>query len=312
MPWRTHGFGLALEASFPILGCPESAVPAGLPGARLELATRAALRRAMPPDCRPVGRSRMPDGEWRVDVIGHPRAGYLMDELEVGLFHVSSGGRVIRCAASRVPRWRWQRHLVGRALPLATTLRGLEPWHASAVAVNGQAIALVGGSGAGKSTIAAELILRGAQLVADDVLALGGGDGRVVAYPGLGLMSLRRPGVDRLAPSLLRRIGEPIGGNEHSIRLAVARREEQLPLGAVYLLKRGSSPLTVLTRPDPAQLIGATFNAQIRPRSGLVRQLEVCAQIARSVRVCTVGVVVDGDYGAVAEQVLTDAAGGTP
>lgn len=44
--------------------------------------------------------------------------------------------------------------------------------HASCVAINGQGVLLVGASGAGKSDLALRLIDRGAQLVADDQVAI--------------------------------------------------------------------------------------------------------------------------------------------
>lgn len=51
--------------------------------------------------------------------------------------------------------------------------------HASAVAVDGRAIAFAGASGSGKSTIAALLCAAGARLVTDDVLRLGLAEGAV-------------------------------------------------------------------------------------------------------------------------------------
>jgi hypothetical protein len=58
--------------------------------------------------------------------------------------------------------------------PLAVLLhqRGLLVLHASSVAVNGSAIAFLGGKGWGKSTTAAALHARGHGVVADDVVAL--------------------------------------------------------------------------------------------------------------------------------------------
>src|SRR5579884_261819 len=205
MPWQSHGFGLALQAAFPILGCPESRPTRELPVVSIKLSDRDLVRRALPAESPAIARSVDQSGEWRDDVVAHPRAGYLLDERAAGLFHVSVDGAQIRCAPGRVARWRWQRHLAGRVLPFASTLNGFEPLHASGVALDGHAIAIVGDSGAGKSTIAAELVLRGSRLLADDVVAVRVEAGRVIAYPGLGLMSLRRDAVQRIGASALRR-----------------------------------------------------------------------------------------------------------
>jgi hypothetical protein len=94
-------------------------------------------------------------------------------------------------------------YLLGSVLGMICHQRGLFLLHASAVAFGGRAIAFAGEQGAGKSTLAAHCIEGGAQLVADDVLALTlAADGSVLAHPGVpylrlwsqSLKSLRRRG----------------------------------------------------------------------------------------------------------------------
>lgn len=63
-------------------------------------------------------------------------------------------------------------YLLGPAFAFVLRLRGLTPLHASAVAINGQAIALLGPPGAGKSTTAASFLAYGARVISDDVVAL--------------------------------------------------------------------------------------------------------------------------------------------
>jgi hypothetical protein len=60
----------------------------------------------------------------------------------------------------------------GTVMAFLLTLRGVTVLHASAVAVDGRALAFVGPSGRGKSTLAALLCLDGAGLITDDVLAI--------------------------------------------------------------------------------------------------------------------------------------------
>ncbi len=77
-------------------------------------------------------------------------------------------------------------YLLGPIIGLVLQLRGVACLHASAIAVGGQAIALVGPQGAGKSTTAAGFALRQFPVLADDIVALSdaGGAVRVVpAYP---------------------------------------------------------------------------------------------------------------------------------
>ena len=65
--------------------------------------------------------------------------------------------------------------MAGTVSALLLTLRGQTVLHASAVAVDGAAIAFVGQSGRGKSTLATLLCLDGADLVTDDVLTIAAG-----------------------------------------------------------------------------------------------------------------------------------------
>ncbi|MEA2329278.1 MAG: hypothetical protein QOE68_4237 [Thermoanaerobaculia bacterium] len=74
-------------------------------------------------------------------------------------------------------------YLVGPAFALLLRLRGAACVHASAISIGDRAIAIVGPSGSGKSTIAAALVLRGAMLIAEDVLPLTMRGGRILAVP---------------------------------------------------------------------------------------------------------------------------------
>ena len=65
--------------------------------------------------------------------------------------------------------------MAGTVSALLLTLRGQTVLHASAVAVDGAAIAFVGQSGRGKSTLATLMCLDGADLVTDDVLTIAAG-----------------------------------------------------------------------------------------------------------------------------------------
>ena len=63
-------------------------------------------------------------------------------------------------------------YLRGPVLGMVLRLRGLVALHASAVVVDGSAVALVGATGAGKSTTAAAFVKAGRPLLCDDVVAL--------------------------------------------------------------------------------------------------------------------------------------------
>lgn len=97
----------------------------------------------------------------------------------------------------------------GALLAFVLALRGATVLHASAVEVDGRAIAVVGGSGRGKSTVAALACAGGLPLLTDDLLRIDlRSSGRPWAYAGARELRLR-PGavnlIDRMAPASVRR-----------------------------------------------------------------------------------------------------------
>jgi len=130
-------------------------------------------------------------------------------------------------------------YLRGPVMGFVLRRRGVMALHASAVAIEGQAVVLCGPSEAGKSTTAAALALRGVPVLSDDITALseGGADFQVEpGYPRICLWPdavhdlLGQPdALPRLTPSW-EKCFLPLDGNN-------ARFEAQRkPLGAVYLL----------------------------------------------------------------------------
>lgn len=127
-------------------------------------------------------------------------------------------------------------YLVGPILRTVLRLRGVTVLHGSAVAVDGNAIAILGPSGAGKSTTAAALVRAGAALLTDDTVTLPKGDQfRVLpGYRGVRLWPNVAPTVCSLGdlypitPTWDKRFLRITGRNF---------REESAVLGAVYVLK---------------------------------------------------------------------------
>lgn len=61
-------------------------------------------------------------------------------------------------------------YLLGTCMGAVLMQRRILPLHGSAIAINGKAYAIVGDSGAGKSTTASALLRQGYQLISDDVI----------------------------------------------------------------------------------------------------------------------------------------------
>ena len=141
--------------------------------------------------------------------------------------------------------------------------RGLTCLHASVVAVEDRAIALVGAKGAGKSTLALALARHGGRLVSDDVAAVSLDEG--ICWVAVGRAALRmrpdsaatlgagftalRPVWATAPPSLDKRYYE---AGEHMGTPDAAR----LPLAAVVLLAPRGSTATPQLRPmAPGELL---------------------------------------------------------
>lgn len=138
-------------------------------------------------------------------------------------------------------------YLVGPVLGFVLRLRGTVCLHASAVAVDDRAIALVGSPGAGKSTTAAAFACSGFPVLSDDVVALadGGTEFLVQAgYPRVNLWpdSVRQLfGSEEALPRITPTWGKhylPLGENGHHFAA------NPLPLGVIYILDGRDPALT--------------------------------------------------------------------
>jgi hypothetical protein len=130
-------------------------------------------------------------------------------------------------------------YLVGPVMGFVLRLRGITPLHASAIAVEGQAIAIVGLPGAGKSTTAAAFASLGYPVLSDDVVPLADHVDRFLVAPGYPRVNLWPDSVRALLGSqdALPRI-TPTWGKHYLPLDEDGHRfhSGQLPLGAIYLL----------------------------------------------------------------------------
>jgi hypothetical protein len=130
-------------------------------------------------------------------------------------------------------------YLVGPVMGFVLRLQGITPLHASSIAVDDQAIAVVGLPGAGKSTTAAAFARLGYPVLSDDVVALSDQSDRFLVAPGYPRVNLWPDSVrallgsDDALPLVTPTWGKhylPLGHAGHRFQ------SRQLPLGAIYLL----------------------------------------------------------------------------
>lgn len=168
-------------------------------------------------------------------------------------------------------------------VPLALSARGHTILHASAIEVDGAAVAFVAASGRGKSTLAASFALAGHALVTDDSLELAIEGRRVWVACG-------RPSL-RLWPDSSRHLlGEEVPAGK--LRVAADERVPcftgRLPLRAVFALQDGAAPAVAIGRATWADavihLVRNTFLLDVAgPR--VTPQFDTLSAVASSVPV---------------------------
>lgn len=131
----------------------------------------------------------------------------------------------------------------GTLLSLLLYLRGCPVLHGSAVDVEGSAIAFVGHSGQGKTTMATLLCTEGARAVTDDVLVVDDSDGFPVVRRGSRELRLRT-GTDELIAQISNTRFR-LSADERRVIAPTHSAAEHLPLRAIVIPRptRDGSPL---------------------------------------------------------------------
>jgi hypothetical protein len=179
-------------------------------------------------------------------------------------------------------------------LSFALIRQGIEPLHATVVAIDGVAVALMGDCGYGKSSLAAAFLRDGHRLVTDDLLILGTGPAGLVAYPGA-------PRI-KLFPHMARRIFGPrvhgIRMNRYTPKLILPLEAGQyhaspIPLAGIFVLSpphprsrpaRSTVQRRTLTQRQACiELVRNTFNMAVTDGARLSRQLALAGEVVRRV-----------------------------
>jgi hypothetical protein len=136
--------------------------------------------------------------------------------------------------------------LMGPVQAILWHQRGLLPLHASAISVNGQAVALAGPSGAGKSTLAAAFSRRKHAVLADDICIVDTSDGATV-LPSTSRLRLWREALEHFDIPLVALPRALSRSEKYLIEGPWVGAEEQR-LAAVILLSRGACQEVTIRR----------------------------------------------------------------
>lgn len=213
----------------------------------------------------------------------------------IGEFLVSSNGRLITCCPSRESNEEsFQVYLLGQALSFALVRCGFEPLHATCIVMEGYAVAFLGDSGFGKSSLAAYFLSAGDRLLTDDLLLLQERPEGFLAYPG--------PPRIKLFPDIARKYlggvsgGVPMNSGTSKLVLPLDREkvcESPITLSAIYELSPpqdmpDTQPVefeSLTSRQAFVELSCNTFNYVILDGERSSRQIKETARIVNTVPV---------------------------
>ncbi len=141
-------------------------------------------------------------------------------------------------------------YLMGSCMGAILLQRGIVPLHGSCVRIGDAGVLLAGQSGAGKSTVTAALLAKGARLITDDVAAVRlEGDGVPLVYPSYPSQKLWEDVIvrrnERERKQSLHRILNDI--EKFNVDRQADYCDEATALRAVYVLAQGDTPNVTLT-----------------------------------------------------------------
>ncbi|MCR1784050.1 hypothetical protein KVF89_16035 [Nocardioides carbamazepini] len=224
------GYGLLIDSELPL---PDLAPARPARPARPDVVVR--LGSPLPPSAEALP---LPRGFW----VDGDRIG--IDVPGIGRYVCERGARITVAPAAGASADALRLFLLGSALGVLLTQRGLLVLHGNAFVVDGACAVVLGHSGAGKSTLAAEMHRRGHLVLSDDVVPI---DAAGRALPGWPRIKLWRDALDRLGlpTSGLDRVGQ--GFDKFHVPLErSAGSPEPVPVRWIYVLDRHDGPLRVV------------------------------------------------------------------
>jgi hypothetical protein len=167
--------------------------------------------------------------------------GYLLRFPELADFEVSADGtEVIAHPAAATDDATVEHLYINQLVPLALSRQGRPAYHASVVTVPGGAVAFLGKTGMGKSTLAASFALNEAAFLTDDALLIEESDGGCLAMPSHASLRLWDDGVEALVDERIAKASAISYSNKARLLAgeALAYSDKPQPLLAAYVLER--------------------------------------------------------------------------
>mgnify|MGYP001827174703 CR=1 FL=1 len=164
-------------------------------------------------------------------------------------FDVSADGSEVTAYPAETTDDATVEHLyINQVVPLALSRQGRPSFHASVVTVPGGAVAFLGKTGMGKSTLAASFALEDAEFLTDDSLLIEETEHGCLALPSHASLRLWADSVDALVDDKTKEAAAISYSTKARLLAgdALSHREEPLPLLAAFLLEwEAASDITI-------------------------------------------------------------------
>ena len=179
--------------------------------------------------------------------------------------------------------------ILGPAMALILHQRGRFVLHASAIAINGSAVAFLGGHGWGKSTLAAALHVRGYDLLADDVTAVHTSSGCPSVLASFPQFKLWPDSVEALGnvPEAMPLLHPDLEKRGWCVKVRFA--QDSPPLRRIYVLGRGTNAEIEPLSPQDGlrELVchwyGGRFGSRLLHVVGIAPLFLQCASLANTI-----------------------------
>lgn len=170
----------------------------------------------------------------------------------------SAISRVQVCCAQPIDHAEICSFLLGPVIGIALRMKGITCLHASAVEIQGKAVAFTGPMGAGKSTTAAIFAQRGHPVLADDTVALERSEAGFMARPAYPYLNLLPDSMALVFGKVID--AQPADPEVEKVQVSLDGNtlrfhERPLPMGAIYILEEDdehSVPTISSIRPQEA------------------------------------------------------------
>jgi hypothetical protein len=221
------------------------------------------------------------DRPWCIQITREEAVLFFRD---VASFRVRDGREILIRRAPAAQASRIRLYLVGTVMAVLLYQREMLVLHASVVDIDGAAVAFLGTSGAGKSSLAAALHARGHPVLVDDVAAVDTTTGTAMVIPAFPQLKLhpavaRSLGYDAESLLLLHPTEEKRG-----YRMSQASGPAPVPLGQIYILAANADAGVETLPPCEAlvELIRHSYPSRLL-HSGGAPHLHQCTDLVRNV-----------------------------